>query len=261
MTISILQQQEVLGKTFNIYGTKEDPIFLAKDVAEWIEHNQPSRMIELVEEDEKLKCLVNTSGQNREMWFLTEEGIEEVLFQSRKPIAKKFKKEVKKILKEIRLNGAYVQVNEGDSDEVIMARGIEAMQRALDRKDAELLEKQALIEIQQVDVELIEVFTKSEDNALVRDVAKLLSDGNVSEKQGTLFNKLIEWKWVCKERGKYKPTQLGIDRKYVVFVQSISKTGNPYRTVKITTKGQKRIFEKLREESSDDKSEQLELIK
>lgn len=32
-------------------------------------------MIELVDEDEKLKCLLITSGQRREMWFLTEDGL------------------------------------------------------------------------------------------------------------------------------------------------------------------------------------------
>lgn len=41
------------------------------------------------------------------MWFLTEDGLYEVLMQSRKPIAKAFKKEVKKILKELRTKGTY----------------------------------------------------------------------------------------------------------------------------------------------------------
>lgn len=58
-----------------------------------------------VDEDEKLKAIITHSGQNREMWFLTEDGLYEVLMQSRKPIAKQFKKEVKKILKQIRQTG------------------------------------------------------------------------------------------------------------------------------------------------------------
>ena len=41
-------------------------------------------------------------------WFLTENGLYEVLMQSRKPIAKEFKKKVKEILKSIRKNGAYM---------------------------------------------------------------------------------------------------------------------------------------------------------
>ena len=41
-------------------------------------------------------------------WFLTEDGVYEVLMQSRKPIAKHFKKEVKAVLKSIRKHGAYM---------------------------------------------------------------------------------------------------------------------------------------------------------
>ena len=104
----IINEQEVLGKQFKIYGTFEEPLFLAKDVAEWIEHSDRSKMLRNVDEDEKVKNIVLTPGGNQEMWFLTEDGLYEVLMQSRKPIAKEFKKEVKKILKQIRLTGGYV---------------------------------------------------------------------------------------------------------------------------------------------------------
>lgn len=80
---------------------------MAKDVAEWIEHTQPSKMVETVDEDEKLMGTIFLSGQNREVWMLTEDGLYEVLMQSRKPIAKQFKKGVKEILKTIRKTGSY----------------------------------------------------------------------------------------------------------------------------------------------------------
>lgn len=106
--LRVIDERIVLEKEFRIYGDFENPLFLAKDVAELIEHNQASRMMDVVGEDEKLKCLLSTSGQNREMWFLTEDGLYEVLMQSRKPIAKEFKKQVKEILKSIRKHGAYM---------------------------------------------------------------------------------------------------------------------------------------------------------
>lgn len=96
-----LEQREVLGKEFRIYGDKENPLFLAKDVKDWIEHNNITLMLNNVDEDEKLTYVIHNSGQNREMWFLTEDGLYEVLMQSRKPIAKEFKKEVKKILRSV----------------------------------------------------------------------------------------------------------------------------------------------------------------
>lgn len=102
MALQVINEQEVLGKQFRVYGTFEEPLFLAKDVADWIEHSDLSRMVNLVDEDEKLKRTLYVSGQNREMWFLTEDGLYEVLMQSRKPIAKQFKKQVKAILKALR---------------------------------------------------------------------------------------------------------------------------------------------------------------
>lgn len=95
----------VLGKEFNIYGTFDKPLFLAKDVAKWIEHSDVSTMIRTVDDDEKVTNIVCTLGGNQKMCFLTENGLYEVLMQSRKPIAKEFKKEVKKILHELRTNG------------------------------------------------------------------------------------------------------------------------------------------------------------
>jgi len=107
--LQIINRQEVLGKDFKIYGDFENPLFLAKDVAEWIDHKQTDVMIKTVDDDEKLTLTLFSSGQNRKMWFLTEDGLYEVLMQSRKPIAKLFKKEVKQILKSIRKNGAFIQ--------------------------------------------------------------------------------------------------------------------------------------------------------
>ena len=107
MELQIINEQEVLGKHFTVYGTADEPLFLAKDVAEWIEHSKPSIMIDTVDEDEKLRETIFTSGQNREVWFLTENCLYEVLMQSRKPLAKEFKKKVKEILKSIRKHGLY----------------------------------------------------------------------------------------------------------------------------------------------------------
>lgn len=86
-----------------VYGTPQEPLFNATDVAKWINHSDVSKMIQKVDDDEKLLRTLFGAGQNREVWFLTENGLYEVLMQSRKPIAKQFKKGVKTILKEVRV--------------------------------------------------------------------------------------------------------------------------------------------------------------
>lgn len=105
--LQIINQQEVLGKDFKVYGTPDEPLFLAKDVAEWIEHSDVSMMMRNVDDNEKVTSNVCTLGGNQTAWFLTEDGLYEVLMLSRKKIAKQFKAKVKEILKTIRKNGMY----------------------------------------------------------------------------------------------------------------------------------------------------------
>lgn len=84
------------GKVRNIVhtlGTKEEPLFLAKDVAEWIDYSKNSQgkynvnsMLSTVDEEEKLvlKVLIPGDTQKRNATLLTEDGLYEVLMQSRK---------------------------------------------------------------------------------------------------------------------------------------------------------------------------------
>ena len=126
MELQILKKQNLLGREITVYGTKEEPLFLAKDVAEWIEHNNATLMVNTVDDDEKkLDYVIDSSGQRRKSIFLTENGLYEVLMQSRKPIAKEYKKAVKHILREIRLNGGFIASFENDSPELIMARALQ----------------------------------------------------------------------------------------------------------------------------------------
>ena len=120
--LTVIDEREILGKLFRVYGDFENLLFLAKDVAEWIDYNKKSNgsydvnsMLRMVDEDEKLMRKIFVSGQNREMWFLTEDGFYEVCMQSTKPNAKIFKKEVKKILKTIRKTGMYMSDNVWDT--------------------------------------------------------------------------------------------------------------------------------------------------
>lgn len=106
--ITILSEQEIFDMQFTMYGNIDDPLFLAKDVAEWIENKNVSQMLNIVDDDEKVIYNVYTLGGNQDAWFLTEDGLYEVLMHSRKPVAKAFKKEVKSILKQLRKTGAVI---------------------------------------------------------------------------------------------------------------------------------------------------------
>ena len=99
----------ILNSDFNMYGTIDKPIFLAQDIAEMIKYSldKVDQMLANVDDDEKLTDTIYRSGQKREMWFLTENGLYELLMQSRKPLAKAFKAEIKKILHQMRTGRLY----------------------------------------------------------------------------------------------------------------------------------------------------------
>ena len=124
--IQLLDQREILGKQFKIYGTVDEPLFLAKDVAEWIDYSKSgngsyniTQMLSSIDEEEKVRLTILVGGK-KEQWFLTEEGLYEVLMQSRKPIAKEFKKQVKIILKDIRKHGMYATAELLDNPDLLI---------------------------------------------------------------------------------------------------------------------------------------------
>ena len=147
--LKTLQTSNLLGREFTIYGTAENPLFLAKDVAEMIGHSDISTMMRMVDEDEKYR---DTNPNNvcggQSAWFLTEDGLYEVLMQSRKPIAKEFKKGVKTILKEIRKNGGYIAISEEDDAEMILAKALKVADATIKRKEQQLLEQKEQIDKQ-----------------------------------------------------------------------------------------------------------------
>lgn len=130
--MTVIEEREVLDRKFKIYGTLENPMFLAKDVANWIEHSNSRMMLKKIDEEEKVVNIVYTLGGIQEQWFLTEDGLYEVLMQSRKPIAKEFKNKVKQILKEIRLRGMYLtnsKLNEALEDKEKFIKEIEDLKQ------------------------------------------------------------------------------------------------------------------------------------
>jgi hypothetical protein len=112
----------ILNSNFNMYGTIDKPIFLAQDIAKMIEYSldKVDQMLANVDDDEKLTDTIYRSGQKREMWFVTENGLYELLMQSRKPLAKKFKAEIKKLLHQMRMGELKFNRIVSDRDKTLM---------------------------------------------------------------------------------------------------------------------------------------------
>jgi len=139
--LQVLTKSELLGHQFTIYGTADSPLFMAKEVADVIDHSKADVMVNMVDDDEKVKVnnfyISGRTGGNG-VWMLTEDGLYEVLMQSRKPIAKQFKKGIKAILKEIRKTGGYIAASPDDTPEMIMAKALKVADATMRRQDTEL---------------------------------------------------------------------------------------------------------------------------
>lgn len=248
--LQVINQQEVLGKHFRIYGTIENPLFLAKDVAEWIEHSKASMMLEGIDEDEKLKETIFTSGQNREMWFLTEDGFYEVLMQSKKPIAKKFKKEVKKILKDIRKHGMYATETTIDNILNDPDFGI----RLLTELKEEKAKRKAVEEENKNNkpkVIFADAVATSQTSILVGELAKILKQNDIEIGEKRLFKWLRNNGYLIKRNGSdyNMPTQKSVDLGVIeIKERAINNPDGSVRvtkTPKVTGKGQQYFINKF----------------
>ena len=264
--LQVIDERELFGKEFRIYGTAENPLFLAKQIAELIDysfkdsrkiHRDVSKMLSSVDEEEKLKSTLKLGGEdcshggirkNTEMWFLTEDGLYEVLMQSRKPIAKQFKKEVKNILKTIRKHGAYMTENTiekalTDPDFLIQL----ATQLKEEREQKKKLE--ATIEEQKPLVSFANTVTESSDCLDIGEFAKVIKGEDIKMGRNKLFQWLRNNKYLMDNNVPYqKYIDNGLFKVIEVTKKSAYDDGRIYTKTLVTGKGQIYILEKLKEE-------------
>ena len=82
------------NKQLDVYVSLDSPIFKAIDVANLIDYSDGNawKMLAMCEEDEKLNLPMVVAGQVRTISFVTETGLYNILSQSRKPIARKWRR-------------------------------------------------------------------------------------------------------------------------------------------------------------------------
>lgn len=244
--IKVFNQQEVLGQNFKVYGDINSPLFLAKDVAEWIDYSKTgkgaydvSKMLKTVDDDEKTIRTIFVSEQKRDMWFVTEDGLYEILMLSRKPIAKQFKKEVKKILKELRLNGKVELVQDSYMIEDPVARA----ERWIEEQKELQLALQT-IEEQKPKAIFADAVQTADTTIPIGDLAKLLNQNGIEIGRNRLFSWLREHGYLIKAKtAEYNsPTQKSMNQGLFTIDEKIDirkdESVNILKTTRVTGKGQ-----------------------
>ena len=104
------------NKLLNVYSDLDNPLFKAIDIASMIEYSDGNtwKMLEMCEHDEKLNLPLVVGGQRRSVSFVTENGLYNILAQSRKPIARKWRRVVHNELIELRRSRDMTVVDQFD---------------------------------------------------------------------------------------------------------------------------------------------------
>lgn len=242
--IQVLKQSELCGQQFTVYGTAENPLFRAKEVADIIDHPNVTVMMNMVDDDEKGVKQLLTPGGVQNVTMLTEDGLYEVLMQSRKPIAKQFKKGVKKLLHEVRTTGGYISTKADDTPEEIMARALVIAHRTIEDRERriQMLESENSAIVQERDSLLpMANYTKevlqSTSTYTLTQVAHDLGMRSVH----VLLRELCERRVLFRQSGQWQPTAKVAGRGYfetrtAKYVKSDNTVGTSLSTV-VTERG------------------------
>lgn len=181
-----------------------------------------------------------TRGGTQMANFVSEDGLYDVILDSRKPSARAFRKWVtSEVLPQIRRTGGYVPLEEQDDEKTILAKAVRILNRTLEQKDVLLRRKEELIEEQRPKVEFADALTTGDGCILMSEMAKLLTRNGFVTGRTRLYRWMREHGYIFKR--STEPIQMWVERG--IFAQSVTviKTnhGSEERvTTKVTGKGQ-----------------------
>jgi prophage antirepressor-like protein len=94
--LNVVGRIEFDNRLLDVYQSLDNPLFRASDIANIIDYSDGNtwKMLQMCEADEKLNLPMVVAGQTRQVAFVTETGLYNILSQSRKLIARKWRRVV-----------------------------------------------------------------------------------------------------------------------------------------------------------------------
>lgn len=235
--ISIFQNPD-FGQVRIIQNAQGEPLFCLKDVcgALMLDGKQVNRRLE--DEVVSKHPIVDSLGRTQMATFVNEDGLYDVILDSRKPEAKAFRKWVtSEVLPQIRKTGGYIPVAQEDDEKTILCKALMIYKRTIE-------EKEALLEEQKPKVRFAEAVTSCEDSILIRDLAKLLTQNGVTIGQARLFYwmRLHGYLFQRETRPIQKWVEMGIFDTTITLVNTHHGTKERI-TTKVTGKGLRYFIE------------------
>lgn len=227
-----------------------EPWFVGKDVTKALGYDNPSKAIrDHVEEDKRVGVqnvtpyIIDSLGRKQHPTFINESGLYALVFGSKLPSAKKFKRWVtSEVLPALRKTGQY-QVKELSGSE-LMAKALIEAQNVLAAKDKQIgeMKPKALF---------ADAVATSHTSILVGELAKILKQNGIEMGQKRLFAWLREKGYLIKRQGTdyNMPTQKAMDLGLFEIKEGSYVNGSGVnittKTPKVTGKGQQYFINKF----------------
>lgn len=220
-----------------------EPLFCLSDVCKILEL-RTNKVVQRLSKDVLSKYPLLTSGGNQVFSFVNEDGLYDVILDSRKPEAKAFRKWVtSEVLPSIRKDGGYIVAKADDSPEVIMARAILLADKTI-KKQQEKIEMQSK--------QIADLERKTEYLRLIEATPGYVNINQIAQDYGwsaiRMNRKLHELgiqyyqggQWIL--YAKYK------DKGYVKSRTVVCEDGEARMHTKWSQRGRRFIYEELRKE-------------
>ncbi|VXB53014.1 Phage antirepressor Ant [Exiguobacterium sp. 8H] len=236
------------GQNVRIAGTSDNPLFVLSDVCKVLEIGNPSQVKVRLEEHLITNEVFQTATGAKLMTVINEDGLYDVILDSRKPQAKRFRKWVtSEVLPSIRKHGAYMTP---DKIEEVLLNPDTIIKLAQNLKDEQekRLEAERIIVEQQPLVEFANTIANDKRGILIRDFAKVISKQGLSIGEKRLFQWMRHRGYLMRNNRPYQRyVEMGV---LELIERPIVRTeGTEIKfTPRITGKGQEYFFNKLREE-------------
>ena len=236
--IRIFESPE-FGQIRTVKDEKGEPWFCLRDVCKVLGLKQGDVCQRLAKGLVSTQPL-STRGGTQMANFVNEDGLYDVILDSRKPSARAFRKWVtSEVLPQIRKTGGYIPLNAEDDEKTILAKALRIANRTLEQKDE-------LIEAQRPKVEFADAVTTGDGCILISEMAKLLTRNGYVTGRTRLFRWMRENGYIFKR--STEPIQRWVEEGLFATSVTMIKThhGSEERlTTKVTGKGQEYFLRKF----------------
>lgn len=236
--IQIFESPE-FGQIRTVKDEKGEPWFCLRDVCKVLGLKQGDVCQRLAKGLVSTQPL-STRGGTQMANFVNEDGLYDVILDSRKPSARAFRKWVtSEVLPQIRKTGGYIPLNAEDDEKTILAKALRIANRTLEQKDE-------LIEAQRPKVEFADAVTTGDGCILISEMAKLLTRNGYVTGRTRLFRWMRENGYIFKR--STEPIQRWVEEGLFATSVTMIKThhGSEERvTTKVTGKGQEYFLRKF----------------